>query len=147
MQGKALATALLICLCLLIGCGGGGGGQSSSASQGSESLAAQGKSPQGVEEAAAQLHQSAEQIKRQREGQAEGSQGTGSPAEKEEGQAKLPPAQPADTHHDSGGGTAQFATKSGDNSIQESGKEASTAETQAAAAVLHAYLDARVSHR
>jgi hypothetical protein len=150
VQGKALGTALLLSLCLLVGCGGGGGGNSSSTSPTGSEPSAQAKAPQSAEEGAAQLKDSTERIKREREGkETEQSQGTGS-AEKEEegeGQAKLPPAQPENTHHDSGGGTAQFATKSGDNSIQETGKEGSPAETQAAAAVLHAYLDARVAHR
>jgi hypothetical protein len=154
VQGKALGTALLIALCLLVGCGGGGDSGSASTSpqapapSAKEGSPTQAKSPQGVEEAAAQLKDSAARIKRQREGQgAKGSQGTGSAAAKEEGQASLPPAQPANPHHDSGGGTAPFATKTGDNSIQESGTEGSPSETQAAAAVLHAYLDARVSQR
>jgi hypothetical protein len=155
MQGKALATALLVFLCLLAGCGGGWGGQSQSAPEGtapsvqSGPSAAQATSPQGAEEAASRLKDNTAQIKHEREGHAQASQGTGSTAgkEEEEVQAKLPPAQPKNTHHDSGGGTAQFATKRGDNSIQESGKEGSPAETQAAAAVLHAYLDARVAHR
>jgi hypothetical protein len=147
VQGKALATAFLLSLCLLVGCGGGREDSSSTFSSERSESSAQAKSPDGSkspEDAAAQLHEGAEQIKRQREGRAEASQGTGSPAGKGEsqGQAKLPPA-----HHDSGGGTAQFATKTGDNSIQESGKEGTPAETQAAAAVLHAYLDARVAHR
>jgi hypothetical protein len=149
VQGKALAPALLICLCLISGCGGGGGGQSQSAPEGSQGSPAQ--APQSAREAATQLKDSAQRIKRQREGrEPEASQGNGSPAGKEEGgeaKAPLPPAQPKSTHHDSGGGTAQFATKEGDNSIQESGTEASPSETQAAAAVLHAYLDARVAHR
>jgi hypothetical protein len=149
VQGKALGTALLICLCLISGCGGGGGGPSQSTPEGSQGSPAQ--APQSAQEAATQLKDSAERIKRQREGrESEASQGNGSPAGKEEeGEAKapLPPAQPQSTHHDSGGGTAQFATKTGDDSIQESGKEASPSETQAAAAVLHAYLDARVAHR
>jgi hypothetical protein len=138
---------------LLCGCGSGGGDEGSGSSQGSESTAAaQAKSPENAEEAATQLRQSAEQIKRQREGQAKQSAPAteqpaagGSPAS--EGAPAQPPAQPKNTHHDSGGGTAQFATKSGDNSIQESGREGSSAETEAAAAVLHAYLDARVAHR
>lgn len=151
MQGKALAAALLLFLCLLGGCGGGGDSGSSS-SQGGESTTAEAKVPENAEEAAIQLRQSAERIKREREGhEAEGGEGTSSPADegKDQGQdhAKLPPAQPTNSHHDSGGGSAQFATKSGDNSIQESGTEGSAAETQAAAAVLHAYLDARVAHR
>jgi hypothetical protein len=147
VQGKALATALLACLCLLGGCGGGGG-ESSTSAQGTTTSSAQAKAPQSAEEAAAQLQQSAERIKRQREGQAQAQRPSTSQG-KEQGQsaAPPPPAQPTTTHHDSGGGTAQFATKTGDNSIQESGTEGSSAETQAAAAVLHAYLDARVAHR
>jgi hypothetical protein len=156
VQGKALGTALLLLLCLLGGCGGGGGEQSSTSPEGAAPSAsgtspAQAKSPQDAEEAAAKLKAGAEQIKRRREGsRPEESRGAPSPAEKEgggEGRAKLPPARPANSHHDSGGGTAPFATKTGDNSIQESGTEGSPSETQAAAAVLHAYLDARVAHR
>lgn len=150
MQGKALAAALLLCLCLIGGCGGGGGEESTSAPEGSEPSSAQATSPQSAEAAAAKLKDSAARIKREREGQAEGGQGSGSAAEKEgegETQASLPPARPKNAHHDRGGGTAQFATKGGDDSIQESGAEGSPSETQAAAAVLHAYLDARVSHR
>lgn len=48
-------------------------------------------------------------------------------------------------HHDSGGGTQQFETKGGDNSIQEAGSEASPSETDLAAAALHTYLDARAA--
>jgi hypothetical protein len=109
------------------------------------------QAPQSPEEAAAQLKDSAQRIKHEREDrESEASQGNRSPAGKQEGgegKAPLPPAQPSNTHHDSGGGTAQFATKTGDNSIQESGREGTLSETQAAAAVLHAYLDARVAHR
>jgi hypothetical protein len=148
VQGKALATALLIALCLLVGCGGGGG-QSSAPNAGTAPTAETGTSAAGAkspEEALTRLHRSTERIKRQREGQAK----SPSPA-KGEAQGKpappQPPAHPTDTHHDSGGGVAPFATKTGDNSIQESGTEGSPSETQAAAAVLHAYLDARVSHR
>jgi hypothetical protein len=146
LPGKALGTALLACLCLAVGCGGGGA-ESSSAPAGSEPSSAQAKTPQGAEEAAAQLRQSARRIRREREGQAGGSQGARSAKKEEAGKASLPPAQPEKTHRDSGGGTAQFATKGGDNSIQESGTEGSSSQTQAAAAVLHSYLDARVAHR
>ncbi len=147
MQGKALGTALLIALCLLAGCGGGGD-SSSTSSAGSDASPAQAQAPQGVQEAVTQLKDNTERIKRQREeGRAQASEGASSPSGKEEAQASPPPAQPANTHHDSGGGTAQFATKTGDNSIQEAGTEGSPSETQAAAAVLHAYLDARVAHR
>ena len=46
-------------------------------------------------------------------------------------------------HHDSGGGSAQFVVKGGDNSVQEYGSEASESELQKAAAALHGFLDAR----
>lgn len=49
------------------------------------------------------------------------------------------------THHDSGGGTGQFEGKGGDNSIQESGDEASSSEFAEAAATLHGFLDARAA--
>jgi hypothetical protein len=46
-------------------------------------------------------------------------------------------------HHDSGGGSAQFLVRGGDNSVQEFGEEASNAEFRKAAAALHGFLDAR----
>lgn len=46
-------------------------------------------------------------------------------------------------HSDSGGGSASYRTKGGDNSVQEFGEEAGTAEFEAAAASLHNFLDAR----
>ena len=53
---------------------------------------------------------------------------------------------PVVRHHDSGGGAAQFRTPGGDNSIQESGVEATAGERERAAAALHAYLDLRAAH-
>jgi hypothetical protein len=46
-------------------------------------------------------------------------------------------------HSDSGGGSAQYRVKGGDNSVQEFGEEAATTELEAAATVLHNFLDAR----
>jgi hypothetical protein len=46
-------------------------------------------------------------------------------------------------HHDSGGGSAQFKVKGGDNSVQEFGEEGSESELQKAAAALHGFLDSR----
>ncbi len=48
-------------------------------------------------------------------------------------------------HRDSGGGARQFEARGGDNSIQESGQEASGSDFGEAAAALHAYLDARAA--
>jgi hypothetical protein len=46
-------------------------------------------------------------------------------------------------HQDSGGGSAQFRVKGGDNSVQEFGDEAGDSEFEQAAADLHGFLDAR----
>jgi hypothetical protein len=46
-------------------------------------------------------------------------------------------------HHDSGGGSARFKTKGGDNSVQEYGAEADPSERDAAATALHNFFDAR----
>jgi hypothetical protein len=48
-------------------------------------------------------------------------------------------------HHDSGGGSAQYRVKGGDNSIQEFGSEVEGSEFEAAAAALHDFLDARAA--
>jgi hypothetical protein len=53
---------------------------------------------------------------------------------------------PVRSHEDSGGGVEQFLGPQGsDNSVQEFGSEASDAEFEEAAAVLHAFLDARAA--
>lgn len=46
-------------------------------------------------------------------------------------------------HSDSGGGSAPYKTKGGDNSVQEFGEEGDASEFDAAATVLHNFLDAR----
>ncbi len=46
-------------------------------------------------------------------------------------------------HSDSGGGSAPYKVKGGDNSVQEFGEEGDTSEFDAAAAALHNFLDAR----
>lgn len=46
-------------------------------------------------------------------------------------------------HNDSGGGSGQVKVKGGDNSVQEFGEEGDASELDAAAAVLHNFLDAR----
>lgn len=48
-------------------------------------------------------------------------------------------------HSDSGGGSAQFKVKGGDNSVQEFGAEAEPQEFEAAAVTLHDFLDARAA--
>lgn len=46
-------------------------------------------------------------------------------------------------HEDTGGGSEQFRTRGGDNSVQEFGEEAGEEEFEAAAVALHNFLDAR----
>lgn len=63
-------------------------------------------------------------------------------------QGQAPPPPPAGsaatkTHRDSGGGSAQFEVKGGDNSIQEFGEEGSESEMREAALALHGFLDSR----
>jgi hypothetical protein len=59
-----------------------------------------------------------------------------------------PSAQPPKAaHHDSGGGSAQFKTRGGDNSIEEFGEESSAPEREEAAGSLHAYLDSYAAGR
>ncbi len=48
-------------------------------------------------------------------------------------------------HHDSGGGSAQYLVKGGDNSIQEFGSEVEGSEFEKAATALHDFLDARAA--
>jgi len=48
-------------------------------------------------------------------------------------------------HHDSGGGSAQYRVKGGDNSVQNYGEEAGTSERDQASAAVHSYLDARAN--
>lgn len=54
-------------------------------------------------------------------------------------------AVPPNKHKDSGGGSKQFRTKGGDNSIQDFGKEAQGEEFATVAAIVHAFLDARAA--
>ena len=145
MQSKALALlGSAIVLAALAGCGGGGDGSST----GSAASAEKGQPlTQRVEEAKKQAEEAQENAAQagpgsgKRESQPEngGSGGSGSST----GGAENPP--PTQVHHDSGGGTAQFRTPHGDNSIQESGREASASEREVAAAALHAFYDDRAA--
>lgn len=81
-------------------------------------------------------------------GESSGSQGQ-QPQHKQPKPAETHPKEPAHfkppTHHDSGGGVKPFESKAGDNSVQESGEEASSDDLAEAAATLHAFLDARAA--
>jgi hypothetical protein len=110
------------------GCGGSAeGGGSSSAAESASTTAI----PPPVER---KLRQAGYRRAKAREVEAGGHEG--SPP-----QHSTPPIE----HHDSGGGSAQFRVKGGDNSIQEFGEEASDSEREEAAAALHGFLDARAA--
>lgn len=140
MQGKALtAVSAALILASLTGCGGGGGSAASSsastAATNSSSASAAGETASSERE----FQQRIEELQRRRRSD-----------ESEPGQsgAKAEPslAPTSGGHHDSGGGAAQFRGP-GDNSIQESGSEASAPDREQAAAALHGYLDSRVAGR
>ena len=136
MHRKGLTALLLVFAVLLAGCGGGGGDESSSGtastppSPNSTSTNREAQLPEGAKE---ELEQTEAKVVEERKAQA-----------KEQSTASQPPHV---VHHDSGGGSAQFKTKGGDNSIPEYGEEASEAEREAAASSLHAYLDSLAAHR
>lgn len=122
------AFVALLLVAVLAGCGGGGDSSSTAAQAGAGS--AEGKSDDGASKRAG----------------AEGGDGKSSDG----AGAKQQTAAAGDAsdfkpkrHQDSGGGSEQFKVKGGDNSVQEFGEEAGTSELEAAAAVLHNFLDAR----
>jgi hypothetical protein len=126
-------AALLLLAVLLAGCGGGGADESpSSSTQGTasevSSTASEAQLPEEVQE---KLKRAEAKVKEER-------------ARADKSPASQPPQV---EHHDSGGGSAQFRTKGGDNSIVEYGTEASDSEREDAATSLHAYLDSLAAHR
>ena len=143
MQGKALtALATLVAALALAACGGGDDGGETSAG-GGETAPAQ---------VPAQIEERTDEIEKERQGGSGGSEadadrqanGGGSGAKGSAGSGERP-ASSSPGQSVSGGGAAQFQTKGGDNSIQEFGQEGGGSELVSAAAVLHAYLDARVA--
>jgi hypothetical protein len=105
----------------LASCGGGGGGSTSSDATSTSAQAVPHKSEAG---------------------KGQSSSNSGEPKRAEGGSNLAEPASPAQ-HHDSGGGSAQFRVKGGDNSIPEYGAEAGASERARAARALHGFFDAR----
>jgi hypothetical protein len=121
---KTVVVALAV-LVLSVGVSACGGGDDSSSTT--------------TEAASPAAPQSTDGATRQRKAKkgAEGDSGGGSRASGEASEFVPKP------HHDSGGGSTQFKTKGGDNSVQEFGAEGDSAERKAAATALHDFLDAR----
>lgn len=144
MQGKALAALVTLLAALaLVACGGGDGGETTGG--GEETSQAAG---------AEQIEKRADEIQEERQEESPGAKadagqgksgdsGSNGSSPAEEGSAPASPVK----HSDSGGGAAQFETKGSDNSIQEFGQEGDNSARADAAAVLHAYLDARAAQR
>ena len=141
MQRKALAALATLLAGLALGACGGG-----------EETATTAPAAGGGTADPGEVQRRADQIEEERRGQ-----GAGEPDPRQPGPDARPggggdgassgPSSPGG-HRDSGGGAAQFNRgKGGDNSIQEFGQEAGGSEMARAAAVLHAYLDARAERR
>lgn len=137
MQSKALIALLtLLAAAALAACGGDDGDETTTST--ATTTTEQTPGP----EATGEVQRRAAQIEKERRRQP--SEGR---AKAERGGPDGPPPTPPVEHSDSGGGAAQFRSKGGDNSIQEFGAEGGSAERADAAAVLHAYLDARAAGR
>jgi hypothetical protein len=126
---KTLAAALAVLL-LAVGLAacGGGSDSNSTAAGGSTSAQAGGRSSgEGTTGSGDGNSGSGEEA------------GSGSGGSESTGAKSFKPKQ----HHDSGGGSAQYRVKGGDNSVQEFGAEARGSDFEKAAAALHDFLDAR----
>lgn len=141
MQRKAIAALATALAALALGaCGGGDESDTTSTPAGVAS-----GDPTGIQQRANEIRE-----ERRRQGADEPAAQQPEPNARRAGNGgggASDPATPND-HQDSGGGAAQFSGgKGGDDSIQEFGQEASGSEMARAAAVLHAYLDARAARR
>lgn len=123
---KTLAGALAVFLLAvgLVACGGGGDDSSSTSTE---------VTGQTTSESPSSPKQTGGEDKAPKQGQRERASSENDEA------AEFVPKQ----HSDSGGGSARFKQKGGDNSVQEFGEETEGGEFEAAAATLHNYLDAR----
>lgn len=165
---KLTAIVALLAALTLAACGGGSGSETSAtttATTGPEAAApnAPATSQGGSSQGQGNQQGSSQQQSSQQGGSQGNQQGAGAGQSDKQGgnqgqgagakQGGRSGAAPGDTsagftpppHSDSGGGARQFETKGADNSIQESGSEASGSELAQAATALHGYLDARAA--
>jgi len=129
-EGSKTLLVALAALLIAVGLAAcGGGDSSSSTTTGAGQGQAESKSSQ-----EAPKQSSAKSDKGKSDSGSEGQSGTPSPSASD-----FTPK----PHSDSGGGSAPYKVKGGDNSVQEFGDEAGSSELAAAAAALHNFLDAR----
>lgn len=137
MKTLVAASAVLALSVGLVACGGGGDSSSSTEAgaqaQAGGSVSGSG-SPQGEPSEAGENGSSSSG----KEGAGQSGDSSGAESGGESASNFVPKH-----HHDSGGGSTQFEVKGGDNSVQEFGAEAESSELNAAAVVLHNFLDAR----
>lgn len=127
-----LAAAALVAL-LLVACGSSDSGSSDSGASGAET-SAQDNGSGGGTEGENDAGESQPQQDGSENGSSKGDGSTGFTAEEVETPLKV-----------SGGGSEQFRTKGGDNSIQEYGDEAGKSELQEAAEAVHSFFVARAT--
>jgi hypothetical protein len=133
-----LSPALIVMVAVFVvaGCGGGGGGTAPEATGATAERPDPGKHPQ---------HQEGDQpAGREQSGEGEGASKGELDQASNGGDSPHSAFQPK-PHHDSGGGSAQFKVRGGDNSIQEFGEEAPESELQRAATTLHGFFDSRAA--
>lgn len=135
----ALATALLALACALSSCGGSGSSSGSSPSGSSSSSArASGEAESGPGDKAGSGNGG-------KSGSGNGGKSRGESSKRGggKGEGGSRAATPVSPLHVSGGGSAQYRVKGGDNSVQEFGAESSDSELEEAATALHDFLVAR----
>lgn len=137
-----LFIALLLGLGVLAGCGGDDGDSDTSAA----TTAAETESETEAEDSTSPAKSGAGKSKGE-ESKGEGQKRSGGDdaesADEAAGGEEF--VVPPNRHKDSGGGSKQFRTKGGDNSIQDYGKETTGSEFEEVAAIVHAFLDARAA--
>jgi hypothetical protein len=123
-----VAAGAMALTLLLAGCGGGGG-EATTGSEGAQPITPQ----------TAVQRQASDNHPTNARGDRDAGEGDFGPAHSPSSPSSSP------EHHDSQTGAVPFKTKGGDNSIQESGSEASSSELDQAAAALHGFLNARAA--
>jgi hypothetical protein len=134
-DGKRPLAALIVALLLTVGvtaCGGSDSGDSTAASTSGSATA-----PSGDEGGNPSAQEPAKDKAEKRGEEQDGSQGEG---------GNSPPENVATPLKVSGGGSEQFRTKGGDNSIQEYGEE-DESELQEVAEIVHGFFVARAEER
>ena len=121
-----LALVALLLAVGLVACGGGDSSDSSSTTEASAQTQAESKP-------------SSEGSKQDKDKSSSNGGGSDKSQDHSNEASKFVPKQ----HSDSGGGSAPYKTKGGDNSVQEFGGEADSSEFDSASATLHNFLDAR----